>query len=223
MPLAARLTPLAQVAASRLGLKKHLALLVLCLDDIAPDERIWLSFGMLADPSESPGKTAPRRSLTLYLHPSQLLKDRPAATALLPSAEIWEMRSQPREESLPRPEDVSRLKVERFLYHQLLSVCDLCDGTIQPGLIPAGQVDAFQELWSVTIDARLRQRMLPGFSLAERRRRFSRVFGAWGVLMPVHWQVFHELWEGQDVEQDQLLHLLRSLPRLGPRLPQQVE
>lgn len=210
-PLGPHLLPLAQKAARRLSLDRYLARLVLCLDDIAPDERVWLSFS--SDTRDTGEDGQRRRQLTIYLHPSQLLKDRPATSGLLPTAAVWEMHEAPREVGLPATTDFSRRKVERFLYHQFLSVHDLCDGSIDPAGIPAGLVDGFQEIWAVTVDGRLRRARLPGYSAAERRRRFSRIFAAHGVLLPEHWRIFHALWAVEEAVQGEMLRWLRVLPR----------
>jgi hypothetical protein len=211
-PFAPLLFEPAAAVAQRLMLDRYLVRLVLCLDDLVQDERIWISFAEL--PREPGAADRPHRQVTLYLHPGHLLKDRPP-TSLLPGTEIWEMRG-PRlahREGDPRAE-LSRANLERFLYHQLMSVRDLCDGTIDPAAVPADTADAFQEAWAVTVDGRLRRQRWPGFTAAERRRRFSRIFGRGGVLLPEHWRIFHELWELDPVEQVRLLEWLRKLPRL---------
>jgi hypothetical protein len=211
-PLGSVLAEAAGTAGRRLGLPAYLSRLELCLDDLAADERIWLTFGRAGGGAER----AAGRRVTLYLHPAHLLKDRPPVT-LLPGA-VWEMHEGEAGETVGDPiAELSRPKLERFLYHQLLALRDLCDGTVGPAALPRPLTHAFQEVWAVTVDGRLRRERLPGFSAAERRRRFSRVFGRGGVLLPEHWAVFHVLWELEPVVQERLLELLRRLPPLGPR------
>ncbi|MFH1844498.1 MAG: hypothetical protein ABIF77_14965 [bacterium] len=211
-PLSDLLLPLATAAAERLGLARYLTELLLCLDDLDADERAWFSFGPGQRAGDGSAAEPGLRRLTIYLHPSQMLKDRPATPLLMPQAAIWEMEAMTPTAAPVPVGDFSRPKLERFLFHQFLSVRDLCDGTIDPAIIPARQADAFQEIWSITIDGRLRQERLPGFSAAERKRRFSRVFAACSVLLPEHWQIFHDLWETTAVQQEELFRFLSRLP-----------
>ncbi len=208
-PLGEKLAELAAGAAERLELPLHLARLRLCLDDLDADPRVWLSFGRLA--GEGP---SPRRTLTLYLHPDHLLRDRPAATGFQLRAPAWESVPPPPAAESSSPADLSPRKAERFLFHQLLFARDLCERRLVPDLVPGNLVEAFQEIWAVTVDGRLRQARQPGYSVAERRRRFLRVFSTGGVLLPEHWRIFHDLWEGEDVNQAACLEMVRRLPRL---------
>jgi hypothetical protein len=202
----------AEAAVRTIQLEQHLAGLTLCLDDITADERVWLLF---SPPAAVPGSGQKEglRALTLYVHPDQLLKDEPLPANLAPGVAAWEMRPPGR----PRPEagqqQPSRPKIERFLHHQLLLVRDLCDGSLIPDAIPRDWVGAFQEAWAVTIDGRLRRAYLPGYSAAERRRRFSRFFAIGGVILPDHWRIFHVLWDDEDIDQGRVLRLLERLPR----------
>jgi len=203
------LLELATNAVTRLHLDAQLARLVFCLDDITHDDWVWFNFGLSAAAPQQP-----RRTLTIYLHPDHLLRDRPAPTPLLLSHHIWEKRLEPEELPPEQDERLFRPKVERFLYHQLLAVSDLCYGRLDPGNIPADLAEAVQELWAISIDGRLRQQRLPGYSAAERRLRFSRVFARGGILLPVYWDLFHQLWEEAELDQALLVKLARRLPRL---------
>jgi len=205
-PLAPLLTPLATAAAERLELAGILGGLTLCLDDIAADERIWVT---------APPRAAAtgQRRLTLYFHPDHFLLDRAPLGAPGPGLRPWELAPPP-SAAAAGEEAFSARKAERILYHQLLLVRDLCDGTVDPARVPAPLAEAFQEAWAVTLDGRLRRAMLPGYSQAERRRRFFRVFSAGGVLLPQHWQIFHALWEWEALDQAALLQLLERLPSL---------
>jgi len=207
-PLAPVLRPLAETAAARLDLGRHLASLTLWLDDLAADERIWV-----AVVPGGPVVAGALPAMALWFHPDHFLRDHAAGAAegrgLLP----WELRDAPPAESCD-PADFSARKAERILYHQFLMLRDLRDGTVAPAAVPPAGAEAFQEAWAVTLDGRLKRAMLPGYSLAERRRRFFRVFSAGGILLPQHWQIFHALWEWEAPEQGRLLELLARLPAL---------
>jgi hypothetical protein len=210
-PLAPVLQPLAAAAARRLELPDHLAALTLCLDDIAPDDRVWFSFG--SGDATARGEAPPVR-LTLYLHPDLVTRDRPASLSVMPAVMDWEQHQPPADAAGEGAEDLSRAKAERFLYHHLLFVRDLRQGRLTRLGVPRRHLEALQELWAITVDGRLRHWNLPGYSAAERRRRFLRVFSVAGVLLPEHWQIFHELWEEEEIGAKRLLHMLERLPRL---------
>jgi hypothetical protein len=199
MELAALVRGPAGEAARALSLPRYLLELSIWLDDIAPDERVWLDLRLRPG-----GGTA-----TLYLHPSQLLLDRPLTPAVTAP---WDLRRPAVGGDEQVSAGFSRPKADRVLHHQFLALRDLCEGSVRPGRLPAAAAEGFQELWAVTVDGRLRRLGLPGFSAAERRRRFSRTFASHGVLLPAHWRIFHELWEVARVEQERLLAWLRQLP-----------
>jgi hypothetical protein len=210
-PLREPLLPLVTAAAERLELERHLGRLALCLDDIREDERVWVALAPAPPDRPFAADGRPRPDVTLYFHPDHFLKDHAPSAGSVPAAE-WELTPAP-----PRPREAgafSARKAERTLYHQFLMARDLCDGTVQPATVPAPLVEAFQEAWAVTLDGRLRRAILPGYSQAERRRRFFRVFSAGGVLLPQHWQVFHTLWDWERLDQEELLALLERLPPL---------
>ena len=211
-PLAPALGPLAETAAARLELARHCAGLTLWLDDLAADERIWVA-------AAPPTPGAPGASRTLWFHPDHFLRDRAPLGDLPSPARAWELGAPPAAEPCD-PDAFSVRKAERILYHQFLVVRDLCDGTVVAATIPPSFAEAFQAAWAVTIDGRLRRGLLPGYSPAERRRRFFRVFSAAGVLLPQHWEIFHTLWEWEAPEQGRLLEMLGRLPILpGARRP----
>lgn len=211
-PLAPALRPLAETAAARLGLGRYLASLTLWLDDLTADERIWVTAVPAADPA--PGGLS---GLALWFHPDHFLRDRAAGVDDGRGLQAWELRAGTVAAACD-PADFSSRKAERILYHQFLMVRDLRDGTVAPAAVPAERAEAFQEAWAVTLDGRLKRAILPGYSLAERRRRFFRVFSAGGVLLPQHWQIFHALWEWEAPEQARLLEMLARLPSL-PGVP----
>ena len=116
--LCARLIPVAITAAERLEMDRRLAVLIFCLDDLEADDRVWLSFGEVVGPP-----TELRRVLTVYLHQDHLLRDRPSAWATSPVAMDWEQGPSPKDVPVEL-NDVSRPKMERFLYHHLLGRWD---------------------------------------------------------------------------------------------------
>ena len=207
-PLAEVVTEVAVSVVRRLGLDHRLALLTICLDDIADDLRAWFTL-------RSAGPAAPQRwRATIYLHPDRITRDRPGRLSLLPDRQIWDRSDAPGEASGPGPEEFRRPKTERSLFHQLLWVEDLITEAVTPDELPRALVEAFQEGWAVTVDGRLRRRHLPGHSVADRRASFSRLFSRAGVLLPEHWRIFHRLWEGAVTEQETVLAQVRRLPRL---------
>ncbi|MBA4377241.1 MAG: hypothetical protein C0395_01040 [Gemmatimonas sp.] len=200
---AAAVAELARGAASRHGLTDRLHELALVLDDLAPDERPWWRLA-------APGV------LEIYGHPGHFLAERGAELAgSLPSLP-WDLREPP---APADPPPFAPARGERFLHHHFLAVADVLAGRIVPSAVPAGLAEAFQEAWDVTIDGRLRRGFLPGLPVAERRRRFARLFGAAGVLLPLHWELFHELWDWDDPDQEGLVGRAGRLPPLDHRPP----
>lgn len=112
---------------------------------------------------------------------------------------------------LPR-ERVELLRADRWIHRNLLQLEDILQGRIDPGAIPKGESAAFQVCWDVWTDGRLKLRALPGISLPERRRVFFRAFAAGGMLLPRHWEVFHQLWEDRLGAQEGILSAVKRLP-----------
>ena len=110
------------------------------------------------------------------------------------------------------PGKVDLLRLSRWIYRNLLQLDDVLQGRIDPSSLPRGSSAAFQICWDVWTDGRLKHRLLPGFSLAERRRSFFHTFTVGGLLLPQHWALFHELWEGKVDDQDALLAVVGKLP-----------
>jgi hypothetical protein len=208
-PIVALLPPVTASAADRLELTALLTSLTICLDDIGADRRAWLSVRRSVVETEARGRA------TLYLHPDQITRDRPDRQSVLPGRQVWD-----RGEAIPAvsglsPSDFRKPKAERCLCHHLLWIKDLITEKLEPQDIPRAMVEAFQEGWAVTVDGRLRRGHFPGYSVAERRASFSRLFSRAGVLLPEHWRVFHRLWEGAATDQEAVLALVRRLPRLA--------
>jgi len=104
------------------------------------------------------------------------------------------------------------LRLDRWLHRNLLQLDDLRRRRVRPEEIDSKDGEGLQACWDVWTDGRLRAWQHPGLSQAERRRLFYRVFAARAVLVPKHWQVFHELWEGGLAEHEGLLQAIRRLP-----------
>jgi hypothetical protein len=198
---AAAVAALAGEAARGHGLADRLRELVLVLDDFAPDERPWLRLA-------APGV------LEIYGHPGHFLAGRGAGLSGAMPALPWDLR-EPSAPTAPPP--FAPASGERFLHHHFLAAADVLAGRVVPAWVPPALAEAFQEVWDVTIDGRLRRRFLPGLPVAERRRRFARLFGAAGVLLPQHWELFHELWEWDDPDQQGLIDRAGRLPHLDLR------
>ena len=190
----------AGLAARALDLERHLRTLTLIVDDISADERAWL-------------RDCGDGRVELFCHESHFQPPRTAVFSMMPANMPWEFRKQdePRDD-LPA---FSRSDCERHLHHQFLALRDLLDGSVRPGDIPANMVEAFQEVWAVSIDGRLRRNSMPGLTIAERRRIFYRIFAGGGVLMPQHWEIFHELWNCDHPDHAALLDWVCALPGLA--------
>ncbi|HPF34494.1 MAG TPA: hypothetical protein P5571_02860 [Candidatus Krumholzibacteria bacterium] len=190
--------PLAKQACAHLELDRRFTALTLVLDDLAADEHPWLEF---------PGGG----EAVLYAHPDQFRAVPSVAVSTLPATLPWEM-PPPRAADDPRRR-FSASGAARFLHHHLLALADLADGVVRPREIPAALAAAYQEVWSVSLDGRLRSRGLPGYPTADRRRRFFRAFGVDGLLLPKHWDVFHAAWDEPAPDHARLLAWAKDLPR----------
>ncbi|MBC8425569.1 hypothetical protein H8E07_15755 [bacterium] len=196
-----RLLPLMRSVAAHHELDTMLPEITLVIDDLAADERSWLS---LRDGA----------GLTLYCHEDLFLRDSAASLAMRPPSLPWELGEK--RDALPESSALfSTRKTERYLHHQFLAVRDLLAGVVRPGDVSGGLAEAYQEAWAVTVDGRLRRGALPGHPVAERRRRFFRTFSATGMLLPQHWDIFHTLWDCNHPNHEQLLELAAALPGLA--------
>ena len=83
---------------------------------------------------------------------------------------------------------------------------------MNPEQIGRSRSTAFQTCWDVWTDGRLKGRAMPGISQAERRGVFFRTFAAGGMLLPRHWAIFHDLWEGRVADHAGLMRALAELP-----------
>jgi len=202
--LAAVLRPHAEAAAAHLGLGAWFLSVALVLDDLAADERPWLTVSRVPN----------GRALALYLHPDALLKDRPGSSARPAPEDAWTLRAVRQQEPAIDTGDFAPTKAQRLLHHEFLWARDLADGTLDPAAVPASLAEAFQEAWAAVVDGRLRRAGLPGLGEGERRIRFLRLFATGGVVTPAHWQVFHALWSGETAAATEILRLVKRLPPL---------
>ena len=192
----ALIRPLAERAWGHLRMERVLDRLLLVADDLTADEHPWIVF-------RGP------RSAVLYCHPDHFLDDPTAGHGVLPATLPWEMPAARDDDGAG---EFSTAAADRFLHHHMLALADLAGGAVRPDLVPARRAEAYQEAWSVTLDGRLRRLSLPGLPTAERRRRFFRAFSAGGMLLPQHWEVFHRLWDLEELSHEVLLDLSSRLP-----------
>ena len=203
--LAERVVPLLEAAVINLDLQRDLAAVSVCGDDLPGQDDVWLQ----VTPSD-----VGERGLVVYCHPAVFLERAPANSTLLPPPESWDRWETAVPEEDFAAESFSIGRTDDFLHHSLLLARDLLRGDLVTELIPAALGEAFQAAWSVGLDGRLQRAHLPGYDLAERRGRFSRLFSTAGVLLPDHWQLFQALWDGAVSGQSATLDLVRRLPRL---------
>ena len=105
------------------------------------------------------------------------------------------------------------LRLDRWLHRNLLQLDDILCDRVSAARVRRDDAPGLQACWDVWTDGRLRTWQHPGLSQAERRRAFYRVFANRGMLMPKHWAVFHELWDGQLAGHDGLVAAVGRLPR----------
>lgn len=199
-----------EAAVQGLQLAEDFRSLEICADDFGGHDGAWIAF---RDPPRSLGGR--RAAATLYCSAEVFCRPRPSATDIFAAAEVWEQRPGLEWEPGFESSEFSALEADRFLHHNLLLAQDLKLERFAPGGIPGSQVQAFAAAWAVTVDGRLCRRGLPGYSLAHRRGRFSRLFSAAGVLMPGHWDIFQSLWDGALTTSPEVLAACRQLPTLG--------
>jgi hypothetical protein len=120
----------------------------------------------------------------------------------------WELREL---KHLNPSINVSSSAISRFIFHQLLVLRDLLDGTI---LLDKSTTNSFMESWSITVDGRLHQMGFPGYPAAECKRSFYRSYSAATSLLPEHWKIFRLLWEAEEVNSQFLKEASLLLPEL---------
>ena len=189
----------ARRAAAHVGLGDRVARLVLALD--APE---FVGDGFWQLEADDDGRV----HATLYGSPSDVLRlDSRVLGLELARLDAETLRDMPGVRFEP-------LQLDRWLHRNLLQLDDLIEGRVRPGDVDRKQSSALQACWNVWTDGRLRAWQQPGMSQGERRSVFYRTFAPSGTLLPRHWQVFHDLWEGNLADHDGLVAAVERLPRL---------
>lgn len=188
----------ARRAAQNVGLAPNVSRLVLALD--APE---FEGSGFWQIEEAAPDRV----DATLYGSPADVL-------ALDTRVRVFEI-SRLDAATIARTPGVSfdPLRLDRWLHRNLLQLDDILRGRVSAARVRRGDAVGMQACWDVWTDGRLRSWQRPGSSQAERRRAFYRVFANRGLLMPRHWAVFHELWEGHLEGHDGLQQAVERLPR----------
>lgn len=192
---------------ANLELASEFGAITLCADDLPGDDDSW--YHLLPGSPDAPGA-----HLVLTHHPDVFCARRPRTSTSSPPRAIWEQMAAPRSDRIGDGFSYSEPRTDVFLHHHLLTVKDMRLGELDGEYLPARLAEAFCAAWAVAVDGRLQRRHLPGYSVAERRGRFSRLFSAAGILMPEHWQIFESLWGGGLVGQKAILGAVRQLPQL---------
>ncbi len=206
--LCALVQPCLESAAKSLDLAADFLSFTIVIDDLPDASEPWLRLEKIHKPDRNFIKG------TLFCSESFFCSSDHTSGTVFPPVEIWDQAPAP---GGAAPFDLARFsssRTENFLHHELLMARDLVRGEVVPGAIATGQVEAFSALWAICIDGRLSRMGLPGFSQAERRSRFSRLFACAGVLLPDHWQIFQSLWDGGVAQWKDVQASIRLLPRL---------
>ncbi|HKK72289.1 MAG TPA: hypothetical protein VKA86_13810 [Candidatus Krumholzibacteria bacterium] len=205
LPGARRYPEIARRAATHVALTERVGRLTLALD--APE---FEGSGYWQVESERDGSV----HATLYGSPSDVLRLDTRVLGLdLARLDVEALVATPGVRFEP-------LLLDRWLHRNLLQLADLLEQRVRPAEVARHQAAALQACWDVWTDGRLRQWQKPGLSQAERRRVFYRIFTRRSPLLPRHWQVFHELWEGHLRDHEGLVAAVERLPTaisLGPR------
>ena len=204
----AQLQPLLPGMGQALGLAADFSQVTILADETAEEEACWFR----AIPVLEDGVFGP--ALELYCSTRSFARHQPVQSTVFPSREVWDAQEGVWEGDSFDPLDFSIARAEMFLYHNLLLAQDLVREVVSLSTIPVGQIEAFTATWEVVVDGRLSRAGWPGYSLADRRGKFSRLFSSAGVLMPHHWQIFQSLWDGGLPTGRDVLGIIRQLPRL---------
>jgi len=204
LPGADRYPDMARRASGHVGLDGRVGRLVLVLD--APEFEGWAYWQFEREADETV-------TATLYGSPADILRLDTRVLGLdLARLDVDALIATPGVRFEP-------LLLDRWLHRNLLQLADLVEARVRPDAVAREQAVALQACWDVWTDGRLRMQQQPGLSQAERRRVFFRVFAPQGTLLPRHWQVFHDLWEGHLEGQDGLVAAVENLPSADPRRP----
>jgi hypothetical protein len=205
----AQLEELLPAIGQALDLAEDFRQITVLADDSPREERCWLRVDRVASEDD------PRLVLEVHCSTRSLGRARPLEGPLFPTSNAWANREGVWPGEAFDDQDFSVERANVFLHHNLLLARDLVRGEVSPAAIPSGQVEAFEAAWEVVVDGRLARAGLPGYSLAHRRGKFSKLFSSAGVLMPDHWQIFQSLWDGGLATSRDVLAVIRQLPRLG--------
>lgn len=179
----------------------------LSVDDMPGDDDAWYRV--------IPGRPAESGPvLILSCHTDSFYRHRPLTDTVFPPRAVWDQMDAPRDETVRDAKDFSPERTDIFIHHHLLMIQDLLSGKLVGEALPGPQVEAFAAAWAVFVDGRLARRHLPGYPMAERRGRFSRLFSSAGIILPEHWHVFQSLWDGALADQKAILSATRLLPHL---------
>ncbi len=193
---------------ANLELSRYFARIHLWADESPAEESPWFSFAPVQ------GEDGDRRELTLFCSSRSFAPVRSLQGPEAAARQVWEAREGAWLPDNGQHRDFDLDQGAKFLHHNLLLARDLVSGEGQLDRVPRELVEGYQAAWEVVIDGRLARLSLPGYSLAERRARFSRLFSSAGVLLPDHWQVFQSLWEGGLSTGGEVRAVLRQLPQL---------
>jgi hypothetical protein len=209
--LCSHILPHLKMAAESLDLAADFFTFKIVLDDLAPLSDVDEPWLRLVDPGDPNDK---RLAGTLFCSETSFCSNFPLRSGVFPPVEVWDQAPAPGGDGLFESGVFSNTEAALFLHHELLLAQDLARGEVVPATIPSGDIEAFASAWAVVIDGRLARRGLPGYQMAQRRSRFSRLFSSAGVLMPNHWQIFQSLWDGGVSDGKGVLASIRLLPRL---------
>jgi len=205
--LAAELIPLVESAGMALDLLCHVSGIRICGDDLPGENGFWWRL----EPGFRRGELP---VLVLFCHEG-CFGCRGLWTATVnPPREIWEQAPAQLEDCGGDETEFSAEGSAVFLHHHLLTARDIIRGDLVGRNLPGAQVEAFSEVWAVSVDGRLARQGLPGYSLAERRGKFVRVFSPAGILLPDHWQIFQSIWDGALSSQKDIQEIVKRLPGL---------
>ncbi len=196
----------ARQAAAAVGLAGALDALAICADDLPGGAEAWLALRR--------ARAGGAPALALYCHPEVFVAPVPASGTVFPPRAVWDRPDPAAAEPAATAAAFARARADAFLHHHLQWAADAVSGVLDPERVPASLTEAFTACWAVHVDGRLARRGLPGYALAERRGRFSRLFSTGGILMPDHWQAFQGLWDGRFPRPGDVVAVARGLPRV---------
>ena len=199
--------PRVESALANLDLAGHFSAVRIAADDLPGDDEAW--YRVL------PGLSGAQLPvLVVSCHPDSFCRHRPLRTTEYPPRAVWEQFAAPRDDEDTAPLEFDIARADAFLHHHLLTVRDMVEGEVTADEIPVRLAESFGAAWAVTVDGRLDRAGWPGFSVTERRGRFSRLFSSAGIMLPEHWQIFQTLWDGGLSSRRDVLGIARQLPRL---------